>query len=143
MCHLLGKVGLHDNMVVVAHGQVYPKMVQNKINYVDLPAVVAMVNVIEVLEPFDDLKIAHPRPECVTLGQSKGYCIMWPKTAIKLLATSTFGNDGCTGAGGDMAVDLDQPVGETLPPPARSFQKDQAIFFSDYGCIGRSEPAEG
>ena len=51
----MGRVLLHDNMVVVAHGLVYPKMVQNKINRVELPAPVAMVNVIEVLETFDDL----------------------------------------------------------------------------------------
>ena len=64
----MGRVLLHDNMVVVAHGLVYPKMVQNKINRVELPASIAMVNVIEVLEPFEDLQIDHPRPECVTLG---------------------------------------------------------------------------
>ena len=116
MCHLMARVLLHDNMVVVAHGLVYPKMVQNKINRVELPAPVAMVNVIEVLEPFDDLQIDHPRPECVTLGQCKGYCIMWPKTAIKLLGTPIFENDCCNAAGGDMVVDLDQWVGETLPP---------------------------
>ena len=41
----MGRVLLHD-------GLVYPKMVQNKINRVELPAPVAMVNVIEVLDVY-------------------------------------------------------------------------------------------
>ena len=105
---------LHDTIVEVARGQVYPKMAQ-KTNCVDLPTHMAMVDVLEVLGDFDSVKIDYPPyPECITLGQCKDYCIMWPKTAIKLLVSptshisspQTFDNDGCNGTGGDMGVDL-------------------------------------
>jgi hypothetical protein len=42
---------------VVAHGRVYPKMLQNKINWVDLPAHMAMVDVIDVFDHFCNLQI--------------------------------------------------------------------------------------
>lgn len=60
MCHLLSRVDLCDTMVVVAHGRVCPKMAQNKTNCVDLPAHMAMVDVVEVLEDFNNLVIDYP-----------------------------------------------------------------------------------
>jgi hypothetical protein len=58
----------------------------------DLPAHMVMVDVIDVFDHFCDLQIDDlPNPECVTLGQCKGYCIMCLKKEIKLISTSNFG----------------------------------------------------
>jgi hypothetical protein len=60
---------------------------------VDLPAHMVMVDVIDVFDHFRDLQIDDPpppNPECVTLGQCKGYCIIWPKKEIKLISTVNF-----------------------------------------------------
>jgi hypothetical protein len=92
MRNLLGGGILHGTREVVAHGRVYRKILQNGINCVDLPAHMVMVDVIDVFDHFCDLQIDDlPNPECVTLGQCKGYCIMWPKKEIKLISTSNFG----------------------------------------------------
>jgi hypothetical protein len=67
---------------------------QNKINCVYLLAHMVMVDVIDVFDHLYDLQIddpPSPNPECITLGQCKGYCIMWPKKEIKLISTSNFG----------------------------------------------------
>jgi hypothetical protein len=90
--NLLGGGLLHGTREVVAHDRVYPKMLQNKINCVDLPAHMVMVDVIDVFDHLCDLQIDDPHnPECVTLSQCKGYCIIWLKKEIKLISTSNFG----------------------------------------------------
>jgi hypothetical protein len=53
-------------MEVVAHGRVYPKMLQNKVNCVDLPEHMVMVDVIDVFDHFCDLQIDHPPTQNVS-----------------------------------------------------------------------------
>jgi hypothetical protein len=88
------------------------------------------------------MKITHPANlDCVTFGECKGYLIKWKKSTIELYATSshpcqppasrvtptgpspigissaqTYENYGANGAGGDMVIDKELLIGDTLPP---------------------------
>ena len=71
---------------MVAHASVYPKNAQNEIHNKKLPAHMAMVEVIKVIEEFVCLKLENPpKEEVQTLGLSKGYFLMWPKELIRLI----------------------------------------------------------
>lgn len=126
---------------MIAQGLVHPKTAEEKIHCVDLAEDLVRVYVTEVPEIFRHFNVKYPpNPECVTLGQCEGHLIKWEKSYILLSATSTqtcqppativtptgpspfgtsapqtFENDGGSDAGGDMAVDKEQLVGDTSP----------------------------
>ena len=70
---------------MVAHSLVYQKTTPTQFYGVNLPAGIAWVEVIKVLEPFFYLKVHEPPvPNCDRLGLCKGYFLKWQKELITL-----------------------------------------------------------
>jgi hypothetical protein len=78
----MAKVDGLEGLTIVAHSNVFPRPLNNKVHNVELPQDRAKVEIVKVIEQFIGLKVdcpPPPEPDRDTLGSCKGGYISWAK----------------------------------------------------------------